>query len=170
MALIRHHRMICFDDADTRFQMRAAGIALRDGRVLLQHASIDDSWALPGGRIEQGESSGQTLLREMQEELLAAVEVGPLAFIVESFFANTGRSFHEVGFYHRMTVPDSFPCPDDDSICHRIHDGGVDVEFKWLPVEPAVLAAAPFVPIPLIPFIGASPATPIHIVDREVAA
>ena len=61
----RHDRMVCFDDATDRFQMRAAAIALRNGRVLVQNLVGVANCFLPGGRIEQGESSGETLVREI---------------------------------------------------------------------------------------------------------
>jgi 8-oxo-dGTP pyrophosphatase MutT (NUDIX family) len=166
MSLIRHQRMVCFDDDTSRFQMRAAGIALRDGHVLLQSADGDSHWALPGGRIEQGESSGETLLREMEEELLQRVAVQPLAYIVESFFVDGGRNFHEIGFYHPMTVPDSFPFLRGD-VCHRIRDGANDVAFAWLPADEATLAAAPFMPAPLRPLLSRPAAGLIHILDRQ---
>lgn len=167
MSTVRHGRMICFDDGPDRFQMRAAGIALRDGHVLLQRGSGDAHWALPGGRMEQGETSAETLQREMQEELLQVVEVSPLAFLVESFFGDAERRFHEIGFFHRMVVPSAFPFRLD-GICHRINDG-VEVEFAWLPADEASLTLAPFYPAPLRPLIGTLQAGLVHLVDHEAA-
>jgi 8-oxo-dGTP pyrophosphatase MutT (NUDIX family) len=166
MSVIRHGRMICFDDDTERFHMRAAGIALREGYVLLQRAAIDDYWVLPGGRMEQGETSAETLLREMQEELLQPVEVGPLALLLESFFAFDGRGFHEIGFYHPMVVPDAFPFKTD-GVCHHIHDGGTDIDFAWLPADHESLARAPFYPAPLRPLQAQPPSSLRHIVDRR---
>ena len=166
MSVIRQQRMVCFDDEISRFQMRAAGIALRDGHVLLQRATGDVHWALPGGRVEQGESSMQTLIREMQEELLQHVQVQPLTYIVESFFVDEGRDFHEIGFYHRMVVPDVFPFVPG-SVCHRIRDGGTEVAFAWLPADEAALVAAPFYPVPLRPLIAQSAGGLLHILDRQ---
>ena len=168
MSLRRHGRMICFDDGGDRFTMRAAGIALHDGHVLVQRALHDTHWALPGGRMEQGETSGEALLREMQEELLQVVEVGPLGFVVESFFPHQGRQFHEVGLFHRMVVPDAFPRLLN-TVCHTIEDGGVSVEFAWLPADPTSLAAAQVNPAPLRPHLAAAPAGVMHLVNRETA-
>ncbi len=61
----RHNRMICFDDGADRFQMRAAGIALEDGHLLIHRATHEDYWTLPGGRMEQGETSADALAREI---------------------------------------------------------------------------------------------------------
>jgi ADP-ribose pyrophosphatase YjhB (NUDIX family) len=165
-AVDRHDRMICFDDGAERFHMRAAGIAIREGRVLLQRAEGDGYWILPGGRMEQGETSAETVLREMQEELQQNVKVGQLAFVLESFFAEGERSFHEIGFYHPMTVPDAFPLVTD-GICRRIHDGGLDIDFAWLPADEMSLVAAPFYPVPLRPLLAGPRAGPLHIVDRR---
>ena len=51
-----------------------AGLLIRDGRALLCHRSalkawFPDVWDLPGGHIEEGETPGQALARELREEL-----------------------------------------------------------------------------------------------------
>ena len=66
--VLRHDKMVCFDDGADRFQMRAAAIAIRNGRVLVQNLSGNPTTFLPGGRIEQGEGSADTLVREIEEE------------------------------------------------------------------------------------------------------
>jgi mutator protein MutT len=56
----------------------AAGILVRDNRVLLCHRSASrrwypSVWDLPGGHVEANESAGAALIRELREEL--AIEV-----------------------------------------------------------------------------------------------
>jgi hypothetical protein len=65
-------------------------------------------------------------------------------------------------------VPEAFPFTTD-GICHRIHDGGVDIEFAWLRTDEASLAAAPAYPVPLRPFLARLPPILVHIVDRRDA-
>jgi 8-oxo-dGTP diphosphatase len=51
------------------------------GRLLLVQRGNEPGrgrWALPGGRVEQGETDEQALVREMQEETGFSVEAGPL--------------------------------------------------------------------------------------------
>jgi ADP-ribose pyrophosphatase YjhB (NUDIX family) len=163
-AVQRHNQMICFDDGVDRFQMRAAGIAVEDGHVLIHRATHEDFWTLPGGRIEQGETSTATMLREMGEELLVEVEIGPLAILVESFFTDIGQQFHEIGFYHTMRVPSGFSRLRGD-ICHTVLDG-VTLEFRWVPADVASLAEWRFFPKLLRPHIG-DRGPLLHIVDRE---
>ncbi|MEO6014722.1 MAG: NUDIX domain-containing protein [Devosia sp.] len=161
-------QMVCFDEGAARFQMRAAGIALRDGYLLVHRASVEDFWTLPGGRVERGESAGETLAREMVEELGQQVTVGPLVSIVENFFELSGRRYHELGLYHRMDVPDVFPFSVDGSICHRVRDGDSDLEFKWVRAERRELDDLRFKPSALIDHIAAGTGALLHVVEREV--
>jgi 8-oxo-dGTP pyrophosphatase MutT (NUDIX family) len=62
-------RMITFDEDHIRFTNRIVGIAFDRDRVLLHRTDDMNFWALPGGRAELLESSPQTLIREMQEEI-----------------------------------------------------------------------------------------------------
>lgn len=166
-AVERHDKMVCFDDGADRFQMRAAGIAIRNGRVLVQNLSGEPGSALPGGRIDQHESSAQALLREMDEEFAQTVEVGPLAFVLESFFSDIGQVFHEVGFYYPMTVPDSFPYHDID-ICHRHREGTVEIEYRWVETTPEALAGCQLFPDLLrTRLAGPLPTSVLHILDRD---
>ena len=75
-----------FRDGDRIFGMRAAGVAVDGGRVLLHRAEFDAFWSLPGGRLMFGETAEDALRREMREEIGVRVGVGPLVWVVENFF------------------------------------------------------------------------------------
>jgi len=167
--ILRHDRMVCFDDGADRFQMRAAAIAIRNGRVLVQNLAGNPTTFLPGGRIEQGEASPETLVREMQEEFGHVVEVEDLVFVIEAFYPERSQHFHEVGLYYRIAVADDFPYHDTD-ICHRCYEGTVEMEYRWVVVTEAALSAARFHPATLRPRLGSLPATTVHIVDRADGA
>ncbi|MBS2939662.1 NUDIX domain-containing protein [Nocardioides sp. J2M5] len=70
----------------------SVGALVRDGRVLLAHRSphkhaYPDTWDLPGGVVEPGESPVAGLVRELREELgveVAAVSVEPLCEVTVS--------------------------------------------------------------------------------------
>jgi ADP-ribose pyrophosphatase YjhB (NUDIX family) len=160
----RHNRMICFDDGVDRFQMRAAGIAREDGHLLIHRATLEDYWTLPGGRMEQGETSAEALLREMREELLVDAEIGALAVLAESFFENINQHFHEIGFYHAVQLPPAFP-RTRDGVCHSIVDG-VPLEFRWIRADRGSLAEWRVFPQNLWPFLLDLPSAPVHIIDR----
>jgi len=165
--VLRHDRMVCFDDGTDRFQMRAAAIAIRNGRVLVQNIAGETTTFLPGGRIEQGEASTETLVREIEEEFGHTVEVGDLAFVMESFYPSRSQSFHEMSLYYRITTGDDFPYHDSE-ICHRCFEGTAEMEYRWVPLTEAALDAARFHPRALRGRLGQLPTTTVHIVDRDV--
>ena len=164
-SVLRHDKMVCFDDGSDRFQMRSAAIALRNGRVLVQNLAGIPTTFLPGGRIEQNESSVDTLVREIEEEFGQTVEVGRLAFVVEAFYPEKSQLFHEVGMYFEVAVPDSFPYHDTD-ICHRCYEGTVEMEYRWVEATEAALTTAVFYPELLRPRLQSLPTSTVHILDR----
>ncbi len=47
------------------------------------YGEFKDGWEFPGGKIEEGETSDQALVREIREELDTEIEVGDLIDTVE---------------------------------------------------------------------------------------
>ncbi len=60
-----------------------AGAIIRDSKLLAAQrplgtlSLIAGKWEMPGGKIDPGESDKQALVRELQEELMVDVVVGP---------------------------------------------------------------------------------------------
>jgi ADP-ribose pyrophosphatase YjhB (NUDIX family) len=124
--------MVYFEKGSVRFLLCARGIAINRERVLLFNVVGWDWWALPGGRVEMLEQTDNALKREMREEIATEVIVGRLIWIVENFFKPQNTSYHEIGMYYLMDLP-------DDSIVlksveHECQDGPVTVRFKWFPL------------------------------------
>lgn len=122
--------MISFELEGHRFHLRAAAVVMQGGRVLLHRLEGDEVWALPGGRVNPGETAAAAVSREMLEEAAQAVHVGELLFVVENFF-DTGRTVnHEVGLYFRVDLPPDSPLRD----ATRVHvgvEGAAKLEFRW---------------------------------------
>ncbi|GAA0321297.1 NUDIX domain-containing protein [Streptomyces polychromogenes] len=53
----------------------SAVVVGEDGRVLLQRRTDNGMWALPGGRMDLGESIGDCAIRETYEETSITVEI-----------------------------------------------------------------------------------------------
>ncbi len=55
-----------------------AAAIVKDGKVLAAqrgYGELKGGWELPGGKIESGETQEQAIVREIQEELSATIEV-----------------------------------------------------------------------------------------------
>ena len=58
-----------------------AAIILHEGRVFATqrgYGEFKDGWEFPGGKVEDGESLQNALIREIREELDTEIEVGKL--------------------------------------------------------------------------------------------
>lgn len=121
--------MISVDINGIRFTHRVGGIAVRDGRVMLNRARDGAYWFIPGGRIEEGEDSRTALVREMREEIGQEVAPGDLVCTMENFFEHGNRRFHELGIYYSMAVE------RDWEGSRFIEDGGTEVEYRWFGLE-----------------------------------
>ncbi len=148
------------------FQMRVAGLAFRNGHVLVHRATHEKFWTFPGGRAEMGEQSEDTLAREMVEELGAEVSVGRLLWVVENFFHYEGKDWHELGFYYLMELPDSFPF-DEEAIVHRVQDGKNPLEFRWVKATTEALTALDIPPYFIASEIEDLPASTRHVVWKD---
>jgi 8-oxo-dGTP pyrophosphatase MutT (NUDIX family) len=91
-----------------RTRIRAAGIALHDGHVLLHKMhKMDDFWVLPGGGVEH-ETTMDGLKREFQEELGIEVTVKQLLWVVENFFEHNNKQVSGIEFHYLIEVPSKF--------------------------------------------------------------
>jgi ADP-ribose pyrophosphatase YjhB (NUDIX family) len=66
-------------------RVRVTGVVVEDGRILLlnQETDTDRSWSLPGGKLEDGETLAEALVREMKEETGLDVEPGRLLYVCD---------------------------------------------------------------------------------------
>jgi 8-oxo-dGTP pyrophosphatase MutT (NUDIX family) len=156
--------MITFDRGNLRFSYRVAGVAIRDGKVLVQQSVNGEFCFLPGGRAELQESAGETLRREMQEELHVDVTVGRLLWVVENFFEHGGKIFHELGLYFLMIFPDDSPVIDT-SKTFSVQEGHHEYVFQWRSLDD--LIAVPVYPSFLQTALQALPDGTEHIVHID---
>lgn len=123
---------------NARFKGRVIGVCeenIAGDRCILAHTTDSDVyWALPGGTIEALEPSGETLKREMFEELSVEVGVGRLLWVVENFFDLEGSDFHEIAFYYELRLPaDCYLMSSPGPFLSR--DGDTNLTFAWHPLS-----------------------------------
>lgn len=157
--------MIRLDKKPQLFSFRVAALLFQNDHLLVQRAEHDTYWALPGGRAEIGESSEETLMREMREELHRDIHIERLVWTAESFFEYGEYKAHELAFYYSISLEEPFPFHESD-IVHRIIDG-VTVEFRWLPATPSALVSNDLRPVFIGERIAALPVRHEHLIVRE---
>ncbi|MCM2290926.1 NUDIX hydrolase [Allorhizobium sp. BGMRC 0089] len=146
--------------------MRIAGLAFRDGHVLVHRATHEPFWTFPGGRAEIGETSEETLKREMIEELGVEATIHRLLWSVENFFHYEGRDWHELGLYYLMDLPETLAFHESE-IIHRIQDGDNALEFKWVRATRQALTALDIPPYFIVDEIENLPESPRHLVWND---
>lgn len=118
--------------AGINFVCRACAVIINNDKILFQKKTNDKYWALPGGKIEVGETTSETLKRELNEELgINDFEVQELISITENFFKFNDNNIHQYIFTHRVMI-------NDDRYNDLDEFDGVEngnVIFKWIKFE-----------------------------------
>lgn len=151
---------------DLRFHVRVAGVCILDGHVLLEAASNDNFWVLPGGHGELFEPTDRTVYREMFEEFGVEVVVGRLLWVVENFFVTEDIRTHQIAFLYDVHLPEGCELLDVTKD-YEGSDEGIPFVARWFPI--ASLGETQLVPSFLREALNDIPASPKHLVhvDRQ---
>ena len=93
---------ITIDVDDYKLNVRAAGVMIHNGKILVHKNVNSDHYALIGGRVEIGENSADTVKREIKEELGKDIEITGYISTIENFFEMKGSKYHEIMFVHKI--------------------------------------------------------------------
>ena len=141
---------------------RVGGIALHDGRVLVEHAVGQGFCFLPGGRVEFGESAVEALRREAIEELGESAKVDRLLIVADNFFELDGRRYQEVNLYFLIKLDDDSPIRGRDG---RFAGAESSIVLEWISVDE--LEQANLKPTFLPEHIRTLPNAPLYILRDE---
>ncbi|MDD9987915.1 MAG: NUDIX domain-containing protein [Spirochaetaceae bacterium] len=158
-------RMIVFAHDGLTFMYRVGGIAIHDGRVLVEQAVGQGFCFLPGGRVEFGESAVEALRREAIEELGEPATVGRLLIVADSFFELDGRRYQEVNLYFQIDLDEDSPTRGRGG---RFEGAESSIVLEWIPVD--ALEQANLKPTFLPEHIRTLPSAPLYMIrdEREV--
>ena len=109
--------------------LRAAGVMMRDGKILLQRDKNGAEYAVPGGHVQVGETTENALKREFREEMGVSISVQRLLWTEECFWRWGAKQMHSLCFYY--LIDGAFA---DDS-AFRPHRDNEQVEYGFVPLE-----------------------------------
>lgn len=127
---------ILFKNEDGVFSYRVGGILIHDGKVLLQQCDGDESYAVPGGHVNFGETSMDAIVREFKEETEVDVKPERLLWIGELFFPRDTRPCHQVCMYFLVTLCDETQIKSGSSFFawDELEREKVNLKFSWIPL------------------------------------
>lgn len=115
-----------------KFKFRVSAIILKDNFILLEKAKKYDGYCFPGGHVELGETSLESISRECQEELQIKVKKAILLCALENIYhANDGTSVQELNYFYKVKtdvkiVQEKFDVVEIDKGREKIHT------FEWV--------------------------------------
>ena len=118
---------------DYILNVRAAAVIIHNGKILVHRNINSDHYALPGGRVEIGENSENTIKREILEEMGKQVELIGYISTIENFFEMKGKKYHEIEFVHKA----EFIKKEDKLLQDTIKniEGKDFLQYEWLEIE-----------------------------------
>lgn len=118
---------------DYKLNIRAAVIIEHEGKILTHRNFNSDHYALLGGRVEIGESSAETVKREVKEETGKEIEITGYITTIENFFELKGEKYHEIMFVHKA----EFKNKDDQKITETMKniEGKDYLQYEWLDIN-----------------------------------
>lgn len=121
---------------DLKFKYRVSAIFIRDNKLLVNKYD-ENSYCLPGGYVEIGETSMEAKLRELKEELNLDFDIINFAGVMENFFTNLkGQKTHGLDFYYyvKLKNDNDFQLIDYNKI--EIDKGNiVQHQFSWIELD-----------------------------------
>lgn len=94
----------------------AAGIIWRGDQLLISKRHTDDLlgglWELPGGRLEDGETLEECLVREVREELGIEIAVGNLMMSIRHAYTHFCVTLHVFQCHYLSGEPQALDCAD----------------------------------------------------------
>lgn len=121
----------------TTIKVKALGLHWRGGALLVSEIRGSDGTLKGvrplGGTVEPGETTQQTLIREMREELDTDVSIDGLPIVLENIFHHRGAAGHEIVFLYPISFPPGAFA--DQDVLYFTEDNGENCTARWFPLD-----------------------------------
>ena len=155
--------MIMFSNGEVTFMYRVGGIAVHDGRLLVEHNIKHGFCFVPGGRVEYGENAAQALSRELDEELGGGIQIKRLVIVSDNLFELDGIRYQEVGLYFLMDFSREHPILGREG---RFEAAEPNLVYQWLTLDE--LEEVELFPRFLRDLVRDIPQTPKYVIQSEI--
>jgi len=118
---------------DFVFDVRSAGVLVRDGKILVQREKYGSEYALPGGHVQMGETTVDALVHEYREETGADIRCERLLWTEECFWEWNGRKHHNLTYYYLINLRSGSDIPDSSEFVP--HRDNSSVVIGWMPID-----------------------------------
>ena len=124
---------LSLDIGDYKLNIRAAGMFVHNNKVLVHRDNRKNHCCLPGGRIEIGENSEETVKREIKEELGKDIKIINYIATIENFFEMEGKKYHEFYFLYEV----EFLNEEDKKIDYAMKniEGKDYLQYEWIELD-----------------------------------
>lgn len=124
---------LTLDVEDYKLNIRAAGAMIHNNKILVHRNLNKNHYCIPGGRVEIGENSEETVKREIQEELGKQIEITGYIATIENFFEMENKKYHEIYFLYKI----EFINEEDKKINDNMHnvEGKEYLQYEWLDLD-----------------------------------
>lgn len=116
-----------------KLNIRACALIIHNNKLLVHNNINENHVALVGGRVKIGESSEDTLKREIKEEMGKEIEILEYVSTIENFFDADDMPYHEIMFVYRVDFKDE----EDKKIIDSIKniEGEDELKYDWIDLD-----------------------------------
>lgn len=116
------------------FKFRAAGLIIKNNKILIVEMDNNGFYCLPGGYVDIGETTESAAKREIYEEFGKVARTVKYLGMVENYFVTKSlRRMHEISCYYLMEFEEDF-VQNDVSLIENDNDHIVRLDFKWVDI------------------------------------
>lgn len=124
---------LSIDIEDYKLNIRAAAIIIHENKILLHKDLRTDYYALVGGRVKLGETSEETIKREIKEEMGKDIDIKGYIATIENFFNAENKKYHEIIFVYNAEFIDKKDKENIDTI--KNIEGEEYLMYEWIDIN-----------------------------------